>query len=102
LRDQTEEFYLSRVDQEGYDMDEPTLEKQAREYFLNGGGGHEDGECGARAVSYTFDGMVEMAASFAEYMLERVAKVMTCQCNPTCQGTHPWHGPDEIRALMGK
>ena len=43
------------------------LELKARDYFLHGGGGFEDG---ARAVSFTFSGMVDMAAAFAEYMLE--------------------------------
>jgi hypothetical protein len=42
------------------------LKVAAREYFIHGGGGHEDGEDGARAVSFSFDGMVEMAAAFAE------------------------------------
>lgn len=43
------------------------LEARAREYFLHGGGGFEDGEDGARAVSFSFSGMVDMAAAFAEY-----------------------------------
>ena len=46
------------------------LQKQAREYFLQGGGGFEDGEAGARACTFSFEGMVEMAAAFAEFALE--------------------------------
>lgn len=53
---------MERIDQ---------LEAEAREYFLNGGGGHEDGEDGARACMFTFEGMVEMAAAFAEYLEEK-------------------------------
>ena len=48
------------------------MEKIARNYFLHGGGDFEDGEAGARAVSFTFDGMVEMAACFAQHALENL------------------------------
>lgn len=42
---------------------------RARTYFLAGGGGHEDGVEGARAVTYSFEGMLDMAASFAQHEL---------------------------------
>lgn len=57
-------------------MTNTNLEKQAREYFLKGGGGHEDGEAGAIASTFTFDGMVEMAAAFAEHMVEKAANTV--------------------------
>ena len=45
----------------------PNDSKAAREFFLNGGGGFEGGEDGARAATFSFEGMVEMAEAYGEY-----------------------------------
>lgn len=42
-------------------------EQRAKDFFINGGGGFEDGEDGAQAVTFSFLGMLEMAVAFAEH-----------------------------------
>lgn len=52
-------------------------EKRITDWLLGGGGGFEGGADGARAVSFTFLGAVELLAAYEEYLMEKI------QNNPT-------------------
>lgn len=47
-------------------------EKEIAGWLLHGGGGFEGGLDGARAVSFTFAGAVELLAAYEEYLCERI------------------------------
>ena len=44
------------------------------DFFLSGGGGHEDGIDGARATTYSFGGMVDMVQAYVEHLREKGGK----------------------------
>lgn len=65
---------------------ESISESGARAFFLAGGGGHEDGEDGARAATFSFEGMVSMAVAYAEYIsvpIDQPAEVKVCRTKGT-------------------
>jgi hypothetical protein len=73
------------IDREEYESWEgqQRIRALAREYFIKGGGGFEDGEDGVRAVTFSFDGMLDMVVAFAEYQAER-AKPPAPKRRPNC------------------
>ncbi len=48
------------------------LEQRAREWLIHGGGGHEDGEDGLRALTVYGEGLIEFLAAYEEYLTPRV------------------------------
>ena len=53
---------------------EAAREARITQWLLSGGGGFEDGLDGARAVSFTFAGAVDLLAAYEDYLLENVEK----------------------------
>ncbi|MEK7125084.1 MAG: hypothetical protein AAB864_01680 [Patescibacteria group bacterium] len=49
-------------------------EQEIADWLLHGGGGFEGGLDGARAVSFTFAGAVDLLAAYEEYLCERIEK----------------------------
>ena len=45
----------------------------AREWLCQGGGGHEDGEDGIRAVTLNGEELVEMLDAYREYIIDKVS-----------------------------
>lgn len=43
--------------------------RKAREWLIHGGGGHEDGEDGLRALSVSGEGLIEFLAAYEDYVL---------------------------------
>lgn len=46
---------------------------RCEKWLLSGGAGFEDGEDGARAVSFTFSGCAEVATEFSAHVLRELA-----------------------------
>ena len=46
---------------------------EARKWLLQGGGGHEDGESGIRAMTVSGEGLVETLEAYDEYLAECAA-----------------------------
>ena len=47
-------------------------EQDIADWLLHGGGGFEGGLDGARAVSFTFAGAVDLLAAYEEYLCEQI------------------------------
>lgn len=47
-------------------------EKEIAAWLLGGGGGFEGGLDGARAVSFTFTGAVDLLAAYEDYLCEQI------------------------------
>ena len=51
-------------------VQEETERRRCRDFFFHGGAGFEGGEDGVRAVSFSFEGMIDCAIAYAQYCKE--------------------------------
>jgi hypothetical protein len=85
-----------------------TKMKSSREWLLLGGGGHEDGADGLRALSVSGEGLVEFLDRYAEYVLDQAYLVARGGDRFEELGTRQlyWNGrcdaANEIRRMKGE